>query len=586
MISACRHLTPVILLAFLVSFTPWALGASNLKVTVKGVNNPLLNNIRQSLSIIQKGNSANNSPLGESTITSHHRKAEAQIQKALQPFGYYQPIIKASLVKESEIWQASYEINPGVATYIDKVEVKVTGPGENESTLRKILANPLIKEGDPLKHKNYSQFKQQLFDTLYNLGYLDIKYERSELRVNIDKNVANIILDINTGPKYYFGKVTIEQNHISDKVVNKFITIDDETPFNTNKLLNLQLKLVDSGYFGQIDIDVQRDKTINQRIPVVITAKPSKKLKYSTSIGYGTDTGPRAGISVLNRRVNRRGHRLQYSLRASPVESNLSAKYTIPIGDIHTESWDFSATGNRESINDSESIQYRIGSSLNQNRWGGRRALSLNLIQEDFSFDDEPDQTTVLFIPSLEYTRQKADNRLFTRKGYGLSLNIRGAADSLLSDVSYIHSSLSAKLITPLGSRGRLLNRLEVGAIETDDFNELPPSQRFFTGGSQSVRGYGYKDIGEKNSLGNNIGGRYLLTGSIEIDYLLYGNYGAAVFYDMGDASNTRDFSLKKSAGIGFRYKSPIGMIRVDLAHPFDDPDEDIRLHIRIGPDL
>ena len=584
--SIYRHFALCLLLIVTIGYTLPAHSATNLEIKIEGIKGPELNNVRQSLDIVQKNKALANTTINDRDVQSLHKKAERQIKQALQPFGFYAPVIKSSLEKNDNKWKANYNIQPGPATRIKNVITTINGPGKREKVMEALLSAPTIVNGETLNHSKYSQYKQQLFDSLYDNGYLDVNYQKSELRVDIENHQAEVVLELNTGPKYYFGKIDIQQNNINDNIIEKFITIDENTPFNTNRLLNLQLKLTDSGYFSHIDINVQRDKTVNQRIPVVIIAKPSKKLKYSTSIGYGTDTGPRAGISVLNRRVNRRGHNLQYSLRVSPVENNISAKYIIPIGDIHTESLDFSATGDQEVINDTESIQYRVGTSLNQNRWGGRRQISLDLIQEDFSFDDEPDQTSVLLIPGIKYTRKKADNALFSRKGFNFSADIHGSSDDLLSEETFLQIYLSAKSIRPVGNSSRFISRMELGNIITDDFDKLPPSQRFFAGGSQSVRGYGYKDIGEENTQGNNIGGQYLLAGSVEIDYLFYGNYGAALFYDFGDAANSRDFSFKTAAGLGFRYKSPIGMIRVDLAHPFDDPDENVRLHISIGPDL
>ena len=85
---------------------------------------------------------------------------------------------------------------------------------------------------------------------------------------------------------------------------------------------------------------------------------------------------------------------------------------------------------------------------------------------------------------------------------------------------------------------------------------------------------------------GDEIGGEFLSVASIEADVLLRGNYGMAFFYDIGSASNQLGQELKAGVGIGFRYKSPVGLIRIDFAHPLDDPDSDFRLHLTFGPDL
>ena len=128
--------------------------------------------------------------------------------------------------------------------------------------------------------------------------------------------------------------------------------------------------------------------------------------------------------------------------------------------------------------------------------------------------------------------------------------------------------------------------RCEFGATTTDVFDALPPSLRFFAGGAQSVRGYGYKDLSPTDLDGNRTGGKYLAAVSAEVDYMVYNNIGVALFVDAGDATRQPLQSLKVGAGLGFRYRSPVGMLRIDLAHPFDDPDNDFRVHLSFGIDL
>jgi translocation and assembly module TamA len=560
--------------------------ASNLIVNIEGLQNPLLENVSLTLSIFQRNKETTKDTLDENTIRRLHRSAEKEILQALQPFGFYSPDIKTTLINTEGQWQANYIIDPGLPTRVNTIDIRISGEGKNEAEIKKLIRDIPVVVGSAINHQDYENLKQQLFDTLFNLGYLDVTYNKKELQIDTENRKANILLFIDSGKKYYFGDITIEQDIIEPEKIQQLITINSDTPFNTDQLIDLQLRLSDTGYFDQIQINVERDRVVDQRIPVTIATTPSKRMKYSTSIGYGTDTGARVGLSVLNRRVNRRGHRFQYNIRLSEIESNINANYAIPIGDIYTEYWDFSINGKTETVNDIESVQYSIGSSLNQNRWGGRRRLSLTLLQEDFSFDDGPDETTVLLIPGVNYTRTVSDNALFTRNGYRITADLQGGIKSALSDTTFLRGYLNASHVLSLTERSRLINRFELGALSTDDFNLMPPSLRFFTGGSQSVRGYGYKDISPTNSSGNNIGGEYLVSASIEMDYLISGNYGMALFYDIGDANDSTDFSFKDSVGIGFRYKSPIGMIRVDLAHPFADAEDDVRLHIRIGPDL
>src|SRR5699024_5596204 len=156
-----------------------------------------------------------------------------------------------------------------------------------------------------------------------------------------------------------------------------------------------------------------------------------------------------------------------------------------------------------------------------------------------------------------------------------------GASDILGSTANFARAKLSANAVYSPTTTIRFVLRSQLGAIMTGshDFRTIPPSQRFYAGGSQSVRGYGYEKLSPTNPYGEHVGGRYLATASFETDWFFYGNFGIAAFFDAGDVENKiSNFDFKKGAGLGFRWGSPVGMVRLDVAYPFDDPDTNFRI--------
>ncbi|MEO0444275.1 MAG: autotransporter assembly complex family protein [Pseudomonadota bacterium] len=560
--------------------------AHSVKVEILGIEGALLKNVRDSLSIGRLDKS-----VSASKISQAHRQANTEIEAALQPFGYYQSRITATLDSSASAkgkrWLAQYTIAPGPAVIINKVTVNIGGEGLSLESLQTLLSENPMRRGEQLHHPTYSQYKQALYKAAYSAGYIDAQFKVAVMEVDTEANQAEIRLLLNTGPRFYFGEITIQQEAVEPRLIERLITIETGSPFTARRLLNLQLALSDTGFFGEITIDIQEDNIQNQHIPVVIVATSAKRTRYTSSVGYGTDTGPRIGFGINNRRLNKSGHSTRFNLRTSGVESAVNTQYKIPVGDFYSEHADIFVSGKRERVNDTDSEQYAVGTSLNQNRWAGRRRLSLTLLRETFSFDGEDEQVANLLIPGISYTWKRSDKSAFIRRGLGFNADIRGGLESRLSETRFLYTKLSAKSIYPLGDRSRLLKRLELGLVASDEFEQLPPSQRFFAGGSQSVRGYGYKDIGPENASNDIIGGQYLVAASVEVDRLFWGNIGGALFYNVGEAaSDKNDIDLKQGVGIGFRYRSPVGMIRVDLAHPLDDDDTDVRLHVSLGPDL
>lgn len=552
-------------------------------LSVSGVNDVLKKNVLAHLSVnkaLEK-----DGKLSDAAVRRLSKRIEEQTRTALQAYGYYQPDVAFQL-QEGEAWTLGIEVVPGPQTHLRDVQIDIVGEGANVAELRKIIANSGLKQGEALSHERYSAYKSATAKMAYNLGYLDGRFETNELRVFPEQQAADVILQFDTGEPYFFGALEIEQDILNDEFVRRFVKPKEGERFESSRLVQLQLALSETNYFSHVDVDVKREETKDQHIPVTITAAARKASKYVFSLGYGTDTGPRAGIGADFRRVNRRGHRLKSQLQVSSVQSTLAAQYLVPIGDVSSEFLDYTANVEQETVNDVDATEYKIGTSLNQNRWGGRRRIGVDVLHENWSFGDGPSNNATILFPSLNFTFKNADDPFFARQGYSYTALVQGAAENVASDLTFAQIQLFASTVFSLGERSRLLLRGEFGAITTDNFDELPPSLRFFAGGSQSVRGYGYKDLSPRDEQGNIIGGKYVSVLSAEVDYLIYENYGLAAFIDAGDATRDPVAKFKIGAGLGFRYRSPVGMLRFDIAHPFDDPDESFRIHLSFGIDL
>jgi translocation and assembly module TamA len=140
--------------------------------------------------------------------------------------------------------------------------------------------------------------------------------------------------------------------------------------------------------------------------------------------------------------------------------------------------------------------------------------------------------------------------------------------------------------LVPQGERNRFKFRAEAGAMAVGNFDALPPDLRFYAGGDRSIRGFDYHAIGETSAVGNVIGGKYLALGSAEYEYYFNDSWGAAIFSDAGDAFSD-DFNLNVSVGVGVRWRSPLGPVRVDFGVPVKtELEKSWHIHVLLGPDI
>jgi translocation and assembly module TamA len=586
---------------FLAAFAPLSLAQApvepvgSVTVSVRGLDGPLRENVLAHLGVAdlarRGGVLARLDPRRTAPevtfedLRRRHAAAPAEIREALVPYGYYLPEIDAQLIETNGGYEARYTIVPGPPARIRDVVVRVEGEGAATQALRRALESIELREGDRLIHARYEAARESIFDAAYDEGYLRARWQTREIRVSPDRLAADIRLVLETGPRFYFGELEIQAERLSPDFTARFTDIRPGEPYDVRRLLALQLLLNDTEYFASVEIRADpADADAGNRIPVVVRTEPARPQRYTVGLGYATDTGPRFNFGMLLRRVNRYGHRFRSELLLSSLETAVAGRYAIPIRNVASDLLDFSLTARELEIGDAESTQYALGVSQYVGWRGFRRRAYLQLQREEFQFGDEPTQATRLFYPGLTLTRDTGDDMLYPRRGYSVQLDLRGGGEGLVSDVSFLRFKADARWVRALSERARLLVRAEAGALRTGSFDRLPPTQRFFAGGDRSVRGYEYQMIGEHNAAGDVIGGRYMLVGSVEAERLLFGDFGLAAFVDVGDAFIS-SFDAKVGAGAGIRWRSPVGMVRLDLAHPFHS-EESVRFHLSIGADL
>jgi len=565
---------------------PLPLRAISVRIEIEGVERDLERNIRSSLSLGQE----DEDELTEERVRRLHADAPDEIEEALQPFGYYRPVIDSELTQEGERWIARYTVDAGPAIKIASVDLRIDGDGRNDPLFSRAVAEFPVKQGAVLYHPDYEQGKGLLTEIAAENGYLDAEFDESQVRVDLQRYQADVVVHYDTGPRYRFGETRFNQDVLDPDLLRGYVTWERGEPLNVDAVLQLQSALSDSPYWSRVEVVTNREQAVGLEVPIDVNLVPAKPQRFSGGLGYGTDTGPRATGMWELRRINRRGHRGEAEARISEISQSARMSYLIPGPFPRTDVLSFNTAYQLENTDTSESETYLIGAQRTQQRGGWREALSLNYQREDFEVGLDTGITDLL-VPGASWERIRADDRIYTTRGERLRLSLQGGDESLLSDVSFLQANAQAKLIRTLSERHRLIGRVEAGYTETDAFRLLPPRFRFFAGGDQSVRGYGYQELGPEDEAGNVIGGESLLVGSVEyefrlIDFPRLEDFSVAAFFDAGNASRSFGGAIEQGAGLGIRWRSPIGPIRADFAFALSEDGTPFRFHLNIGPDL
>jgi translocation and assembly module TamA len=556
--------------------------AVQVKITVEGINGELRKNVLAYLSIEQQ---KKHPDLNSGVIRKLHEKAYDEIKRALEPFGYYNPIIQSALVRENSSWHTSYKIDAGSPVIIDTVNIEVTGAGAEDKRFTLLREKLPVKKGDVLNHQRFEEAKGMMYYTAARAGYLKAEILSARVNVYPEKNTAVIILHIATGPQYYFGNVIFVQETFNPEFLARYVPFRTGDTYSLSGLMALQSALNDSDYFESVELTPLIDEAEDLKVPVQVTLAALKQNKYTLGLGYGTDTGARGSMGWENRRITRTGHRTKINLRVSEIKTSLTSEYIVPLKNPRTDNFVFTAGWLTEDTGTSNSDKFFGGIRYNHKRSSWKESVYTNYEQEKFDVGTESGQTSLL-IPGISWTHIRADNPVTAREGSRVFMDVRGAHEALLSDASFLQFRMQIKYIRGVTSLSRLLLRAEGAGSILNNLSELPPSVRFYAGGDNSIRGYAYNSLGPEDEEGNVIGGRHLLVGSIEFEHQIIDKWSAAVFYDVGNAIDELSDTFKKGAGFGVRWRSPVGPVRVDLGFPLDESDRSWRLHFIIGPDL
>lgn len=570
--------------AFLLSLLA-ASAQAKLRVEVEGLGDAERANVESRLSIRTQGDEAGKAGEDAARIQRLHRQAEADIREALQPFGYYSPTVHSDLKQTGEDWVAHYHVDAGPPTLLGEIEVQFEGEGASFEPLLARLRHIPLKTGERLQHADYEAVKKRMSDAALANGFLDAQWTTSELRVNPQTRLAQVNLRLETGPRFFFGPVTVQQEGLDADVIQRYVHIQPGDPFDPQALLDLQFRLSDLGYFQSVQIDPQRDRAgPDLRVPITVTTTPRARSKYDFGVGYGTDTGARLSVGPDWRRLNEWGHTLSADFRLSEIKNTIGTTYVVPLGDEPGENLSVYTSAESQKLDAGDTLRYLIGSALNRSPKNLQQRYYLEYLHEESNFGDDV-TTADLLTPGLSLSHTVADDPIYTRRGLYLFGDVHAAAKNVLSSTSFAQTRLIARAHYPLTHRIRLIGRAELGYSLVEQFDELPASQRFFAGGDQSVRGYSYQSIGPKDKDGNVVGGRYLSVFSVEGECRVWNNWGAAMFMDAGGADDNPGPRLFKGVGVGLRYRAPIGSLQLDLAHPMDGDVSGIRLHfgVRVG---
>ncbi|MEZ8086631.1 autotransporter assembly complex family protein [Vibrio sp. 1S139] len=553
------------------------LAFADVSLEIKGLDGALEDNVDAYLSAI---------PEEEYSVSLRFQsRLESMIKEALNALGYYHP--KITFTHSEDDTEMTVTVEPGEPVVIYTSDIVLTGEAKDDPDFLALIAKSSLSKGSTLNHGNYDSLKSSIRNLGLAKGYFDGAYDLSKLEVAPELNRAYVRLHYNSGIRYHFGTTQVTGSQIEEDKVQSLKPFEGGEPYSITKVGEYNQNLSNTDWFSSVFVEPNLSQLGEGReIPMKVSLAPQARNQIETGIGVSTDLGVKGTLKWKKPWVNEQGHSFNSSLSISKPEQTITATYKIPLDDVLNDYYQVKYGMKNLDNRDTKSLESNLAL---ERYWrldnGWQRTVFIRYLVENYE-QGLQDDLAQFVLPGISFSRTRTRGGSMPMWGDKQTIMVEAGDDTLLSETKVVRFQGQTAWIRSIGDNHRGLTRLQFGGNFADEFDKLSPSLRFFAGGDNSIRGYGYESISPRDESGALTGAKFIATSSFEYQYRLVGNWWGAAFYDIGDAFNDKP-EWKHGTGVGVRWASPVGPVSLDFAWGLDaEKGDEFQLHFSLGPEL
>ena len=478
-------------------------------------------------------------------------------------------------------------------TMVSKAVIDVIGSAATDTPQRvsQIKQNWGLPAGQPFRQADWAKAKDDGLQALQKWRYPAAKIVSSEARITPEDHDAELAVEYDSGAGFTLGAL-----HITGTKRYPVSIIENVNPlyvgeeYSVDRMLLLQRQIQSTSYFGNVIVSIDDDPAHARESPVNVLVSEFPAQRLRAGFGYGTDTGAQVQGRYTNYNVFSKAWVFDTQAKIEQRRQYGSLNLSMP---PDTRSFVNGVNGSydRTTLKGVDLRSLKVGLKRARSLENYDTALTLDYYRDKLQQTDgatlppntvvQPGQHQAL-VPGFAWVRRAVDDSIFPRSGHVFSIQTGFAVKGCLTDQTFFRADGRYKYFSPIGKRDVVILRIELGGVFTSGSSAaVPASLLFRAGGNESVRGYSYNSIGNVQN-GTVYPTKYLVTGSAEYQHWVTQQWGGALFYDIGTATDSWvDKEIKVGTGAGLRYRSPVGTVNLDLA--YDIQTKRFRQHISLG---
>lgn len=544
----------------------------------------------RTLSALEEGKGTGNT----AQIDRRARQDEALLEQLMRAAGFYDADITTRIEDESAGRLAvTLNVEPGVLYTLSAIDLPgIEQAGGDGDELRRAFG---LEIGAPADSDRIAAGQIALKAELGRKGYVFAKVGDPKLTVDHDEHHVALAMEVDSGGAQRIGKIVIEDRKLfSAKHLGRIARFRSGDVYDAAKMDDFRRALIQTSLVSSVTIKPIATADPNV-VDIAVKLEPAPPRTISGAIGYGTGEGYRLEASWQHRNLIRpeggvtfRGvlGTQEQSLGAVLRRNNYKARDRVLTGQLlfsHLQENAFEA----RSVTLAAGLE-RQTNIIWQKKWTWSYGAELTASKEDDTVKAtgaprRRQYLTGALPSSLSY--DGSDDLLNPTRGYRLAARVSPELSLQGSAFGYVKAQIDGSSYLPVGGRTVIAGRARLGSIIGASAERIAPTRRFYAGGGGSVRGFGYQKIGPIDVNGDPAGGRSLAEFSIEAR-VRFGDFGVVPFIDAGNLYSAKlpTFrNLRYGAGLGVRYYTSFGPIRVDVGTPIDRRKGDSRIAIYVS---
>ncbi|MEM7766879.1 MAG: BamA/TamA family outer membrane protein [Pseudomonadota bacterium] len=530
------------------------------------------------------------------------QRAARLSETVLNANGYFSPTINVR-TEPGPPPRPILTIDPGPLFTVDQLTIQYLDIAPDQASIEGVEAALTLLPAEPAVPARVIAQEGLIRDTLRRSGYPDADLANRETIGNREAGTVDVTYEVRSGPPVLLGDVSFATGgQVKSSYLDRFVTFPPGTPYSPDVLDQLKQRLSQDRLFQSVRVTL--DESPARLAPsgaevrdVAVTVTERPRNKVAAGVSFATNEGAGVTFEHERRNLSKRADQFTTQLALADLQRQLKVTWDRPHEFGFGRDLELSALASDDTT-DAFDRRRVLASAVVEQTVSPALALTVGVnaevLEETVIVDADTDEETtrnVQILGLLGGVRlDRADDALDPTSGWRANVALEPSVTQGDVSTQLLRLSGQVRAYQPLNADRRVVAalRLRAGSVIGGSFTDIPTDERFFGGGGGSVRGYEYQSIGPESASGQPLGGQSLLEASAELRWQFRDRLGMVAFLDAGNVTDQPGLSfddVRFGAGIGLRYKTVAGPIRLDIGTPLDprDGDDPVQIYVSVG---